>query len=266
MNTGNVRGRFLWHELRTTEPDEAVEFYSDVVGWQVEGAEPAGSPYVKFVRGGTPRAGLSPLPGEDPEKGAPPHWLGHVGVSDTDGVYAEAVGLGATGLAEPTDVPTLGRVAVLRDPEGAAFALVTPAEGQDRQPGFPPGSFTWHELPATDLDGAFEFYAALFGWCETRTFDMGEMGPYRIFGIADVELGGFYRMPRERPGPPSWLAYIRVEAVEEAVDRVAEGGGTVLSGPMEVPGGDVVAQCVDPAGASFALHEIREEEGDSRGP
>ena len=56
------------------------------------------------------------------------------------------------------------------------------------------------------------------------------------------------------PGPPFWLYYIRVDDVGAAVERVKSLGGQVLNGPMQVPGGDVVAQCCDPQGGAFALH------------
>ena len=54
--------------------------------------------------------------------------------------------------------------------------------------------------------------------------------------------------------PPNWLSYIRVDAVKPVADQVAQLGGTVINGPMEVPGGDWIAQCIDPQGAAFALH------------
>jgi hypothetical protein len=59
--------------------------------------------------------------------------------------------------------------------------------------------------------------------------------------------------PPAMPGPPAWLSYITVADVPKAVDRVTELGGHVLNGPMGVPGG-MIAQCMDPQGAMFALH------------
>ena len=59
--------------------------------------------------------------------------------------------------------------------------------------------------------------------------------------------------PPEMP-MPAWLFYIRVEDVNASVEQVKAAGGQVVHGPMEVPGGDWVVQCVDPQGAHFALH------------
>jgi hypothetical protein len=47
---------------------------------------------------------------------------------------------------------------------------------------------------------------------------------------------------------------VRVGDVQSSVGQVKDAGGTVINGPMEVPGGDWIAQCLDPQGAAFALH------------
>ena len=79
-------------------------------------------------------------------------------------------------------------------------------------------------------------------------------GIYQMYGWGDITLGGMYNKPLDFPVPPHWLLYVTVDDVHAAVERVKESGGQVLNGPMEVPGGDWVAQCLDPQGASFAIH------------
>jgi uncharacterized protein len=63
-----------------------------------------------------------------------------------------------------------------------------------------------------------------------------------------------FNISPEMPMPPGWLHYVRVDNADAAAERVKASGGQVLNGPMDVPGGDRVAQCVDPQGASFAVH------------
>jgi predicted enzyme related to lactoylglutathione lyase len=157
-------------------------------------------------------------------------------------------------VAAPTSVPDVGRFAVLDDPQGATFAIFQPLS-----PGAPPagmpavGEFSWHELPTTDHAAAFAFYATLFGWAPTEAMDMGAQGVYQMFGQGGTTYGGiFNRMHAEVP--PHWLHYVRVADLDRALDAVRQGGGHVLAEPMEVPGGDHIAQCVDPQGARFALH------------
>jgi len=88
-------------------------------------------------------------------------------------------------------------------------------------------------------------------------FDMGPMGIYQIFGRRGTTMGGIFRKPAERPGPPAWLHYARVADVNAAVEAVNQQGGKVLNGPMEVPGGDWVAQILDPQGGPTAVHQVK---------
>ncbi len=83
---------------------------------------------------------------------------------------------------------------------------------------------------------------------------MGEpLGVYFTFSRNGQEIGGIYNRTPDMPGP-SWLPYVRVKDVQQAVKKVKSAGGTLIAGPMEVPGGDWIAQFVDPQGAVFAVH------------
>jgi predicted enzyme related to lactoylglutathione lyase len=95
----------------------------------------------------------------------------------------------------------------------------------------------------------------LFGWEKTSALDRGDAGTYQMFGRNGVALGGMYSKTPDMPGPPSWLHYILVDDVHRAVDTVNTSGGLVISGPMEVPGGNWIATCADPQGARFAVHQ-----------
>ena len=99
-----------------------------------------------------------------------------------------------------------------------------------------------------------KFYGDLFGWRPTETMDMGPMGKYHMFGRA-FPLGGMMNKPPEMAAvPTSWGFYFRVADVNEAAERVKANGGKVTNGPMEVPGGDWIVNCMDPQGAAFSLH------------
>ena len=106
---------------------------------------------------------------------------------------------------------------------------------------------------------AFEFYHELFGWDQTESMDMGEASIYQMYGAqgSGKSSGGMFNKTAEMPGPPAWLFYVRVDDVNAAAEKVKELGGQVLNGPMEVPGGDMIAQCMDPQGAAFALHSSK---------
>ena len=178
-----------------------------------------------------------------------PHWLAYLATPDTDATAARATELGGKVLSEAMDIPTVGRFAILQDPQGAVFAAFTPsgpAPGHDGPA--QPGEFSWHELITTDYAAAFDFYSDLFGWQKGEAMDMGPAGIYQMYGRTEMPLGGMFNKTEEMPGPPAWLFYIRVADVHAAAKRVAELGGQVLNGPMEVPGGDWIIQCPGPPG------------------
>ena len=141
------------------------------------------------------------------------------------------------------------RIAAAKGPDEGGRA------GQKRHEGEPQiGEFSWHELATHDQPAAFRFYEKLFGWEKTSAMDMGPGGVYQMYGRAGVPMGGMFNKPAEMPGPPSWLHYIRVDDVNRAVDVTNGRGGKIVNGPMEVPGGDWIAQGMDPQGGMFAVH------------
>jgi hypothetical protein len=115
-------GEFSWNELVSTDVAAAQKFYSSLFGWQ-----PApfgvGTDYTLFKQGDSMVGGLV----QCPKPGIPSHWLPYVTVDDVDASAARAKSLGAHVVAEPFDVPTVGRIAVLVDPQGAAIGLFKPA-------------------------------------------------------------------------------------------------------------------------------------------
>ena len=262
--SGDFRGRFLWYELLTPAPDEAVDFYTSLIGWDTAPFGPVEGPegeeeYTMWMKGEAPVGGLMQLPEEAAAAGAPPHWLAYVGTPDVDATAEQASGLGATVLVPPTDIPTVGRFAVIQDPFGAVFAAYKPESDPPPEEDPSSGCFSWHELATRDYERAFDFYSALFGWEKTDAMDMGEEGIYQMYGRGGATLGGMYNLTENMPWPPNWLYYIQVDDVHEAVDRVKGMGGQVLNGPMEVPGGDYIAQCLDPQGGGFAMHSLSKE-------
>jgi predicted enzyme related to lactoylglutathione lyase len=245
------RGRFVWYDLMTSDPKKAEDFYPKVAGWGTQPFE--GMPYTMWTRDGAPIGGV----GQVQPAGAPPHWIAYIAVPDVDAAVTQAEGLGGATVVPGTDIPTVGRFAVIADPQGAIFSVFTPTDGgqgpgEDREPKL--GEFSWHELMTTDYEKGFAFYQAMFGWEKIAAHDMGPLGVYFIFGRKGREVGGMFTMPDDMRMPPNWMQYIRVDSADAAAERVKANGGTVINGPMDVPGGDRIAQCMDPQGAAFAVH------------
>jgi hypothetical protein len=191
----------------------------------------------------------------DAPAGTPPFWSLYIGTPDLDATVAAAQRLGAKLCKEATEIPTIGRFAILTDPQGAAFTLFTPFD--ESAPGNAPppiGDFSWHELGTTDFEAAFRFYSELFGWQEMERMDMGPNGIYFIFGWDGEQRGGMYNQPPGMPGPPNWLSYASVANTDASVARAKAAGGRIINGPMDVPGEGRVAIMMDPQGAVFAVH------------
>ena len=181
-------------------------------------------------------------------------WFGYVAVASVDASTAAVTAQGGQVYFQPTDIPGVGRFAVVADPQGAAFALFQGTGGGDQphdQESL--GHVGWHELHAGNLEAAMAFYGTLFGWERKDAMDMGEMGPYQMFGIAGHTLGGMMKNPADSPAPPHWNYYFNVASIDKAVEAVKAAGGRVVMGSQEVPGGQFIIAGIDPQGAAFAL-------------
>jgi uncharacterized protein len=117
-----AEGVFVWDELGTTDVAGAERFYGDVFGWTTEDPGPEYGGYRIFKDGETRVAGAMAL--QDPA--LPAMWIPYVGVDDADATTAKAKELGASALVEGMDVPKYGRIAVIRDPQGAVFGIIKP--------------------------------------------------------------------------------------------------------------------------------------------
>jgi len=253
------RGRFVWYELLAGDESVATLFYTKVLGWTTETwkTPPGAPPYTMWSNAGKTFGGLMTLPKEAKAAGAPPHWLGYVTVPDTDASLAQAKRLGATVHMGPMDIPEVGRIAVIADPQGAAIALFTPSTAGSEPPHIPAvGNVSWHELATTDWKKAWDFYQELFGWQKGDAMDMGAMGTYQLVTLGGLPFGAMFDRPPQIP-VSNWLYYFRVANLDDAVERTKTNGGKLLNGPMDVPGGRI-AQCMDPQGAAFALHWLKE--------
>lgn len=252
-------GRFVWFDLATPDPESAQRFYPAVVGWGTAGFDAAGSPYTMWTReGGGPETSIGGIQ-PPPQAGAAavrPHWMAHVSVPDPDATARRVEELGGRVLHPPEDIPTVGRFTVLADPHGATISAFRSEHGTpDEAPEPQIGDFSWQELTTGGEPGeALAYYAELFGWEDAGSFDMGPDGLYQMFGRHGRPLGGIYRAGGR---PAAWLHYVRVPDVERAAAAAREAGGTVQLEPMEVPGGDRIAQLLDPQGTPFAVHQTK---------
>ena len=117
-----VDGTLCWADLSTPDQNSAGDFYAKLFGWKImkEDEDPAHN-YHHIANGEDFIGGIPPASHRDPR--TPPHWLIYFSVSDCEGVVTRAKGLGAKVYVPPMNIEDLGRMAVLADPQGAAFAI-----------------------------------------------------------------------------------------------------------------------------------------------
>jgi uncharacterized protein len=274
---GYPAGVPCWLDTAQPDPEAAVSFYSGLFGWEFEDRMPADSPGRYFVAQlqGRDVAAV----GSQPE-GLPPTpvWNTYVWVDSADVAAAKAKDAGGRVLAEPFDILDAGRMAMLADPEGAAFCVWQAKEHKGAQLVNEPGTWNFSELNTRDPDGAQSFYRALFGW-ELQSFDLGagEFNFWRLSGYgdhlaerdpdlrdrleADSAPGGFEdavaalvpiagdSSPEDIPA--HWSITFAVDDADAVADTAAKLGGTVLAPPFDAP---YVRMTVvsDPQGAVFA--------------
>jgi hypothetical protein len=194
-------------------------------------------------------AAIASQPQQQRDAGAPPLWNSYVSVQDADAVAERAKELGAAVHAPAFDVMTVGRMAVIQDPQGAFFMLWQPRDHIGAGLVNAPGALVWNELQSSDLDSSASFYGDLFGWQVEQAEGMADR--YLSIKNAGANNGGMRDLTP--PAPPSWLVYFGVEDIGQALARVDELGGSKLAGPIDIQIAKI-AVVADPQGAVFALY------------
>ncbi|HST36776.1 MAG TPA: VOC family protein [Allosphingosinicella sp.] len=250
----NPHGSFIWYELMTTDPAGAKRFYEDVVGWTVGEPMPGDTEYRMLEAPDGFAGGMLTLTGEMCEAGARPLWLGYLGVDDVDAAVDKAVAAGAKVQMPAIDIPNIGRIAMIVDPQGVPIYVMRGASDQSstayQRHGL--GHVAWNELMTSDRQAALDFYREQFGYVQDGAMDMGpKLGEYSFISHGGQIVGAV--MKASPDAPTVWQYYIRVPDVDAAAETVKTAGGQILFGPMEVPGGERVLVGLDPQGASFGL-------------
>lgn len=255
----NPHGSFIWYELMTPDPDGAKRFYDAVVGWDIGPAHDEIGYRMIGRSDGKFAGGVLPLSNEMQQHGARPAWLGYIHVIDVDEAVRSIEAASGRTVMPPRDIDEVGRIAMVADPQGAPFYIMKP-KPRDGQEDATSDVFSadqaqhirWNELSTTDPDAAIAFYTNHFGWRQEGDMDMGAMGKYRFIHHGGVMIGAV--MPKMPQMPVSlWSYYIGVDDIDRAVSAIQSGGGQILNGPMQIPGGEYALNAMDPQGASFGL-------------
>ncbi len=254
--TSYAHGTPSWIDLSTTDPDDARRFYGALFGWEFdEQPTDQGGTYIMATKNSKAAAGMMQQPPPQAEQGMPPMWLSYVTVDNLETTVGKAGGAGGQILMPAMDVMEAGKMAVIGDPTGSAIALWEPKARIGAEIVNEHGALIWNELMNSDVNGAMDFYSQLFGW--TTAEQQMPFGPYTLFNVGEDTVGGAMAPPM--PAIPNhWAVYFGVDDIEASISIVAEQGGTVLNGPMDIGIGKIAA-AQDPQGASFHLMQPMNE-------
>jgi predicted enzyme related to lactoylglutathione lyase len=278
---GYIPGVPCWVDTNQPDPEAAVAFYGGLFGWEFEDVMPADAPghyFIGRIRGGDVAA-VSSVP-----EGAPPSatWNTYVWVDDADATTAAARAAGGTAVSEPFDVMDAGRMAVLLDPEGAAFCVWQAKNHRGAQVVNEHGALNFNGLATRDRAAAEAFYGAIFGW-KTLDIPSGITWTLSAYGDHLEEATPGLREQMAQMGAPDgfidvvaalepipagdtdtaahWSVTFGVDDADAIAAKAVELGGKVVSEPADGPWvRSAVLQ--DPQGATFVASQFVPENKD----
>ena len=153
------QGSFCWLELGTTNRDAARTFYASLFGWEANDIPMGpGMSYTLFRLGGKDVSGAYDLMADQLAARVPPHWMPYIKVDSADASASKAIRLGAKQILAPSDIPHVGRFAVIQDVTGAMISIFQTGEHQGMQTFGAVGALCWADLNTPDPARAAQFY------------------------------------------------------------------------------------------------------------
>ena len=279
---GYIPGVPCWVDTSQPDPEAAVDFYRGLFGWEFEDVMPPeseGRYFIARLRGGDVAA-VGSIPEAVPQVAM---WNTYVWVDSADDTASKVGAAGGAVVMEPFDVMDAGRMAVLTDPEGAAFCAWQAKENKGAGIVNEPGSLNFNGLNTRDIEGAKSFYGSVFGWTTLALDGGAEMwtlpgyGDYLERDNPDLrkqtaEAGGpegfvdvvasINPIPDDQPDtPPHWSVTFAVDDADATAAKATELGGTVIVPPFDAPW---VRMTIinDPQGATFIASKFVPENKD----
>jgi predicted enzyme related to lactoylglutathione lyase len=244
-------GTPCWVDLMVPDQQAALDFYKDLLGWQGEVGPQDFGGYSVCTLKGKPVAGIMKTMSMGDQPPPPPSWTSYFASTDVTATEAAVRAGGGTVLAPATDVPTMGRMLIAADPQGAVFGAWQPLEFAGAGIVNEPGALIWNQLNTTDPEAAAAFYRATLG---LEAGPMPEMPEFTGFQVKGHVVGGVQGMENLPEGTqPHWLVNFAVDFTDSTVDALVRGGGSVLVPAFDMEKVGRMAVVADPQGAAFAV-------------
>ena len=257
-------GGFVWRDLLTNDVTGIKRFYGELFNWEFEGRSSGDTSYALIKKDGSPIGGVIYLKRKD-QKISESRWLSYLSVPDVDQAVEHVRNGGGDVLKEPKDISDRGRIAVVRDPQGAILALLRTSGGDPPDNDISTGNWMLNELWTTDVTAAITFYKTLAGF-KQETIDLPAGETYHQLIKAERIRAGVVQVPW-KDVTPNWLPYIALLDISATITLAKTLGGKVLLEPGDTISDDLVAVIADPSGAAFAIQNIgsdKEAKGDSQ--
>lgn len=261
-----VEGGPVWIDLGTHDIDGAVEFYSQLFGWEFREGSPEFGGYRMIHKDGLPIGGaMTTLMGPDgpsEEPLGPTAWSVYLRTAEINSTMEKAAEHGAQVIVPAMEIADMGQMALIADPAGAAVGLWQSGTFDGIESCARVGTPCWFALMTTDFDAASAFYRDALAWDLQSNPDQVEATPearYLTHGSGERTAAGMCEANTFLPeGTPSfWRIYFGTEDLQAALTRLEELGGTVLHPGVDTPFGRV-ATVTDPQGAGFQIQGIPE--------
>jgi predicted enzyme related to lactoylglutathione lyase len=250
LSNSPLLGKFVWHDLVSTDLLADKQFYQGLFGWTFEQHDRStGGTYALAKSDNQYVAGLVAAKTRDDHKNIS-RWIGYLSVDDVDQAVKVNAMAGGETIITPDDM-NIGRIAAVTDPKGAVLGLVRSKFGDpDDSMKDVPGRVVWDELLTNDVSASTGFYKKLLDY-EVRTLKR-RGGVYTILLANNVKRAGILKNP-SGDGQTMWLAYFSVPDINTVVSKVEPLGGKVLISPSQDIREGSMALVTTPSGAIFAI-------------
>ena len=241
-------GEMVWVDLLTHDAKASQDFFSELLGWTYNEY----GDYSRAMSGDKPVTGI--IQNNELQKGEKnSYWVISAAVTDISESTSKASYSGGKIIAATEKVPGRGRVAVIQDPQGAVFGVMSSKDGYIRASKARNGEWVWAELWTTDAKAAATFYSGVLGASVDATTEDGES--YLVLSGAKHAYAGIVKSPVQEE-EPIWLPVMRVNDVEAVTEKAASLGSTIFQKPITMSGGNKLALITTPNGAPFLLQEV----------
>ena len=247
-------GKFVWHELVTSDPKGAEAFYSNLFGWTFSDVDwETGEDNRVFSLFGEEHGHIASL---GPDSKEPSFWIPYVTVSNVPQLAEDVEKLEGATLRAPTPLSGFGRYSVFRDPQGGIAALFDEGNPTAKMYTGPPrtGTIIWNDIITDNAESTGKFYSAVFDW-NIYSMQLGEGHDYYLLKRGEIDEAGIIPRKGEQKSPAMWLPYVTVDDVSAACLRIAELGGALYVPPSDLHGAGHYAVAGDPSGAPFAIFQ-----------